>query len=102
MSQGIRPGRYWQSFKKCTAPIRKMADTYRADFLGPARTEFGAALARLASPNRNAAIAVMAGLLERLTQAPCEFGEEIYDLKSIGMQVRLGLRSPIESSLFSP
>jgi hypothetical protein len=75
-----------------------MADTYRVDFLGPARTEFGAALARLASPNRNAAIAVMAGLLERLTQAPFEFGEEIYDLKTIGMQVRLGLRSPFAIS----
>ena len=75
-----------------------MADNYRVGFLGPARSEFGATLARLSGPNRLNALAAMASILNRLHLSPFDFGEELYDLKSLGMQVRIGIQLPFAIS----
>ncbi len=40
----------------------------------------------------------MAVVLDRLSRTPFEFGEELYNLKALGMQVRVGILLPLAIS----
>ena len=73
-----------------------MADNpYRLDILGPARSNFLAIVARLSGQYRKETLAVMARIVDRLRLSPLEFGEELFDLRSLGLQVRLGIQLPL-------
>jgi hypothetical protein len=72
-----------------------MAEPYRVDMLMRASKAFDAALAKLPPERRLPVLAATAKALQRLKDAPFEFGEELYDLKSIGLQVRVGIVLPV-------
>jgi hypothetical protein len=72
-----------------------MADSYRLDILSRARKALDDAIARLPTDKYRPTIDAMKQVLRRLETAPFDFGEELYDLKSLGLQVRLGISLPI-------
>lgn len=75
-----------------------MGSNFKVDFLGPARKAFIAILGRLSEGKRLEVFGVMAVVLDRLSRTPFEFGEELYNLKALGMQVRVGILLPLAIS----
>ncbi len=72
-----------------------MPDSYRLDILHRAQVALGEALARSSIEQRRVIIGVCAKTFHQLETRPFDFGEELYDLKSIGMQVRIGIQLPV-------
>jgi hypothetical protein len=72
-----------------------MADVYRLDILPRAQRALSDALAISPKAQRKLIVSVCADIFRRLETKPFEFGEELYDLKSLQMQVRIGIQLPL-------
>jgi len=72
-----------------------MNDTHRVDALAKAHAQLKTAIKKLPKPEAVAALGVLGKIHDRLESAPFDFGEELYNLKSLGMQIRLGVQIPI-------
>jgi hypothetical protein len=72
-----------------------MSDSYRVVALGKVDAELKFAITKMPKAEALAALVVLGGVYRRLKSAPFDFGEELYDLKVFGVQVRLGVQLPI-------
>ncbi len=68
---------------------------FRTDILTDASKQFHGLLANLPVMERRRYFAAFVAVAQRLRRDPFDFGEELYDLKSLGMQMRLGVQLPL-------
>jgi hypothetical protein len=72
-----------------------MSDPYRIDMFERAKDRLKKSLLRLSTEERARARLAWKRIIRRLQDDPFEFGEELYDFKALGLQVRMGVHLPL-------